>query len=146
MRKRNSSSRYRGPVVALVAHDAKKDDLLRLIAANLPLFAWFHLVATGTTGTMLGTELGLPIERVASGPEGGDLQIGARIAQGEVDALIFLRDPLTAHPHEPDIQALLKVCDVHEIPMATNLATAEALITFLDQRHGRVQLVHPSLG
>jgi methylglyoxal synthase len=132
--------------VALVAHDAKKDDILRLVDENLPLFARFHLLATGTTGSLLAAEVGLPIERMATGPEGGDLQIGARIAQGEVDALIFLRDPLTAHPHEPDIQALMKVCDVHEIPAATNLASAEALLLHLDNRHGRMRLVHPSMG
>ena len=134
----------RGPVVALVAHDAKKDDLLRLVEEHLPLFAGFHLLATGTTGTLLARELGLPIERMAGGPEGGDLQIGARIAQGEVDALIFLRDPLTAHPHEPDIQALVKVCDVHEVAVATNLASARALLLHLDRRHGQMRLVHPS--
>ena len=146
MSRRSPRPPDRGPVVALVAHDTKKDDLLRLVEEHLPLFARFHLLATGTTGTLLAQELGLPIERMAGGPEGGDLQIGARIAQGEVDALIFLRDPLTSHPHEPDIQALVKVCDVHEVAVATNLASAEALLLSLDQRHGRMRLVHPSLG
>ncbi len=93
----------------------------------------FRLVATRTTGNLLLQELDLPIERVASGPRGGDLQIGARIVESRIDAVIFLRDPLTAHPHEPDIQALLKVCDVHRIPVATNLASAEILIHFLPE-------------
>ena len=114
--------------MALVAHDSKKSDLIRLAEANLPLFARFHVVATGTSGRLLSEELGLPVERMASGPEGGDLQIGALIAQGDVDALIFLRDPLTAHPHEPDIQGLLRVCNVHNVPLATNLATAELIL------------------
>lgn len=95
------------------------------------MFDAFHLVATGTTGVVLERELGILVERVASGPEGGDLQIGARIVEGEIDAVVFLRDPLTAHPHEPDIQALLKVCDVHGVPVATNVASAEILLHFL---------------
>ena len=118
-------------VVALVAHDAKKEDLLRLVRSHRKLLGRLRLLATGTTGKVLADEVGLPVDRVASGPEGGDLQIGARIVEGRVDAVIFLRDPLTAHPHEPDIQALLKVCDVHRIPVATNVASAEILIHFL---------------
>jgi dephospho-CoA kinase len=118
-------------VVALVAHDAKKEDLLRLVRSHRKLLGRLRLLATGTTGKVLADEVGLPVDRVASGPEGGDLQIGARIVEGRVDAVIFLRDPLTAHPHEPDIQALLKVCDVHTIPVATNVASAEILIHFL---------------
>jgi dephospho-CoA kinase len=118
-------------VVAQVAHDAKKEDLLRLIRSHRKVLGKIRLLATGTTGKMLADELGLAIDRVASGPEGGDLQIGAPVAEGRVDAVIFLRDPLTAHPHEPDIQALLKVCDVHRIPVATNVASAEILIHFL---------------
>jgi len=116
------------PVVALIAHDRKKDALLRLVRAHRRLLGELRLLATGTTGGMLVRELGLTVERVASGPEGGDLQIGARIVEGGVDAVIFLRDPLTAHPHEPDIQALLKVCDVHGVPAATNVSSAEILL------------------
>jgi methylglyoxal synthase len=125
-------------VLALIAHDAKKDDLLRLVRAHRRTFVSFRLVATGTTGKLLGDELGLPIERMATGPEGGDLQIGARIVEGRVDAVIFLRDPLTAHPHEPDIQAFLKVCDVHRVPVATNVASAEILLHFLAEHERRV--------
>jgi methylglyoxal synthase len=121
-------------VLALIAHDEKKSDLLRLVAANLRLFDGFRLMATRTTGLLIRSELDLPVELMASGPMGGDLQIGARIVEEKVDAVIFLRDPLTAHPHEPDIQALLKVCDVHRVPVATNMASAEILLHFLSGR------------
>ncbi len=123
----------RRAVLALVAHDEKKDDLLRLAKRYRSSLARLHLLATSHTGTLLSEELGLPVERFRSGPEGGDIQIGARIVQGDVDAVVFLRDPLTAHPHEPDIQALLKVCDVHGVPVATNLASAEILLRSLSQ-------------
>ena len=86
------------------------------------------LLATNTTGTHIQNESGLPVTRMLSGPLGGDLQIGALIATDQVKAVIFLRDPLTAHPHEPDIAALLKVCDTHNVPLATNLATAEIIL------------------
>ncbi len=119
--------------MALIAHDEKKDDLLRLARSHRSLLSCLWLLATGTTGALLARELELDVERVASGPEGGDLQIGARIVEGRVDAVIFLRDPLTAHPHEPDIQALLKVCDVHGVPVATNLSSAEILMHFLTE-------------
>ena len=118
----------RRTVLALVAHDAKKQDLLRLVRSHRTYLTGIDLMATGTTGGLIAGELGLVVERMASGPAGGDLQIGARIAQGAVDALIFLRDPLTAHPHEPDIQALLKVCDVRQVPAATNLASGDILL------------------
>jgi methylglyoxal synthase len=77
---------------------------------------------------LLAADLGLEVERVASGPQGGDLEIGAMIVRGDVQAVVFFRDPLTAHPHEPDIQAVLKVCDVHDVPLATNRASAEILL------------------
>jgi methylglyoxal synthase len=122
-----------GAVLALVAHDEKKDDLLRLALNYRTALARLHLIATAHTASLLSETLGLPIERVRSGPQGGDMQIGAKIVAGEVDAVVFLRDPLTAHPHEPDIQALLKVCDVHGVPVATNLASAEILLRSLSQ-------------
>ena len=125
------------PVVALIAHDARKSDLLRLVAGNLRLFDGFRLLATRTTGQLIRSELELPVELMASGPMGGDLQIGARIVEERIDALIFLRDPLTSHPHEPDIQALLKVCDVHQVPVATNLTSAEILLHFMALRAER---------
>jgi len=92
-----------------------------------------ELIATSHTGSLLAEELHLPIQIMRSGPQGGDVQIGARIVTGDVDAVVFLRDPLTAHPHEPDIQALLKICDVHVVPVATNLASAEILLRSLTQ-------------
>lgn len=114
--------------LALIAHDGKKDDLLRLAKEHAELLGRLRLVATATTGSLLAAELGLEVERVASGPQGGDLEIGAMIVRGDVQAVVFFRDPLTAHPHEPDIQAVMKVCDVHDVPLATNRASAEILL------------------
>jgi methylglyoxal synthase len=123
----------RSAVVALVAHDGKKDDLLRLARRSRSTLERLRLIATSHTGSLLADDLDLPIEIMQSGPQGGDVQIGARIVAGEVDAVVFLRDPLTAHPHEPDIQALLKICDVHTVPVATNLASAEILLRSFTQ-------------
>jgi methylglyoxal synthase len=120
-------------VLALVAHDEKKDDLLQLAARHRTTLSNLRLIATGHTGGQIADLLDLEVERVHSGPEGGDLEIGARIVAGDVDAVVFLRDPLTSHPHEPDIQALLKVCDIHGVPLATNLASAEILLRSLSQ-------------
>ncbi len=114
--------------LALIAHDGKKDDLLRFAKEHLDLLRRLKLVATATTGSLLSAQLDLDVERVASGPQGGDLEIGAMIVRGDVQAVVFFRDPLTAHPHEPDIQAVLKVCDVHDVPLATNRASAEILL------------------
>lgn len=114
--------------LALIAHDGKKDDMVRFAKEHLGLLRRLRLVATATTGSLLEAELGLGIERVSSGPQGGDLEIGAKIVRGDVQAVVFFRDPLTAHPHEPDIQAVLKVCDVHGVPLATNRASAEILL------------------
>jgi methylglyoxal synthase len=93
-----------------------------------PFLAQCTLCATGTTGGRLAAEVGLQVERMLSGPFGGDLQIGARLAVGEVDAVIFLRDPMTPQPHEPDINALVRACDVHDVPCATNLSTARLML------------------
>lgn len=114
--------------IALVAHDQKKDDMVALATEFAPLLRQHSLMATGTTGSRLQTDVGLSVERLLSGPLGGDLQIGARLAVGEVDAVIFLRDPMTAQPHEPDINALVRACDVHNVPCATNVATAPVLL------------------
>lgn len=119
--------------LALIAHDRKKDDMLALAGRHLPLLRRCDLVATGTTGGRLVQELGLPVERVLSGPLGGDQQIGAQLVVGQVQALVFLRDPMTPQPHEPDINALVRACDVHDVPCATNLATAERLLVSLAQ-------------
>ena len=118
-------------VVALIAHDEKKQDMLELAREHRGLLGRLRLLATGTTGGLIADEIGVPVDRSASGPRGGDLQIAARIATGEVDAVVFLRDPLTAHPHEPDIQALLKVCDVYGVPVVTNVAGARILLSYL---------------
>lgn len=125
-----------GQVVALIAHDAKKHDLIGIGERHRQLLARTRLVATGATGALLQRALGLQVECMTSGLLGGDLQVGALIAEGCVDAVIFLRDPLTAQPHEPDLHALLKVCDVHEVPIATNLAAAELLLSGLQQAAG----------
>lgn len=117
--------------MALIAHDKKKADIIEFARRRRELLSRFRLIATGTTGKVIADATGLEIERVLSGPYGGDQQIGARVAAGEVDAVLFLRDPLTAQPHEPDITALLRVCDVHNVPLATNLATAELIIASL---------------
>ncbi len=117
--------------IALIAHDGKKDELLRFAQAHREELAQFSLVATGTTGKRIADATGLSVERVLSGPLGGDAQIAARIAAGHVHALIFLVDPLYAHPHEPDIQGLLRICNVHNVPLATNLATAEMVLAGL---------------
>ena len=101
-----------------------------------PVLERCRLVATGTTGQVVAEATGLPVERMLSGPYGGDQQIGAQVAAGLVDAVIFLRDPLTAQPHEPDITALLRVCDVHNVPLATNLATATLVIASLARQLG----------
>jgi methylglyoxal synthase len=117
----------RGMKLALIAHDGKKNDMVALAARHLALLQACSLMATGTTGRRLISELGLEVDCLLSGPHGGDLQIGARLAVGEVDGVIFLRDPMTPQPHEPDINALVRACDVHDVPCATNLAGAELM-------------------
>jgi methylglyoxal synthase len=117
--------------VALVAHDAKKTALVAFVERHRGEFKDWELVATASTGEALREATGLRIRTVLPGPRGGDVQIGAEIAAGEIDALIFLRDPLTAQPHEPDIAALLRVADVHNCALATNLASAECLVRAL---------------
>jgi methylglyoxal synthase len=119
--------------VALIAHDKKKLDLAMFARDHVEILRRFHLVATSTTGSVLESKAGLPVERLRSGPEGGDLQVGARIAQNEVLAVVFFRDPLTAQPHEPDVSALMRICDVHAVPLATNLGTAEAVVAWLEE-------------
>ena len=114
--------------LALIAHDKKKDLMIEFAKRHIAQLRNFELVATGTTGRLLQEATGLPITRVLSGPIGGDQMIGALVANEEVGAVIFLRDPLTAQPHEPDITALLRVCDVHNVPVATNERTAEFVL------------------
>ena len=119
------------PLIALVAHDQMKDELVALAQRWRHKLAGCRLIATGTTGSRVMEATGLTVQRHLSGPLGGDAQIAARVAVGEVSAVIFLVDPLNAHPHEPDIQGLLRVCNVHNVPLATNPATAEKILDSL---------------
>ena len=119
------------PTVALIAHDEQKDELVAFCARHTGDLATLRLLGTGTTGSRIAEATGLAVECVLSGPMGGDAQIAARVAVGEVAAVVFIVDPLSAHPHEPDIQGLLRVCNVHNVPLATNLATAEMLLASL---------------
>jgi methylglyoxal synthase len=114
--------------IALIAHDKKKEDLIEFVALHKEIFSVHTLFATGTTGTRVMEKTGLDVHRFQSGPLGGDQEIGARIARGEMDFVFFFRDPLTAQPHEPDVTALVRLCDVYSVPLATNLGTARVLI------------------
>jgi methylglyoxal synthase len=113
--------------IALIAHDGKKADMVHFIGGCKPALKGITLVATGTTGSHI-EKAGFEVEKLLSGPMGGDAQIGAMVAQKELDMVIFFRDPLGKHPHEPDVQMLMRICDVHNVPLATNLAAAELMI------------------
>ena len=117
--------------IALIAHDKKKNDIIELAKKYKDVLAQHELYATGTTGTLIMGETGLVINRMKSGPLGGDQQIGSMIACSELDLVVFLRDPLTAQPHEPDVSALLRLCDVVNIPLATNIASAQIMLNAL---------------
>ena len=114
--------------IALIAHDKKKNDMIELAIRFKDVLDKHTIYATGTTGTLVMGETGLSIVRMKSGPLGGDQQIGAMIAANELDLVVFLRDPLTAQPHEPDVSALLRLCDVQNIPLATNMASADVML------------------
>lgn len=114
--------------LALVAHDEKKDDLRKFCEQNRDLLKSWKLIGTGTTAEQIGEATGLPVEGYLSGPLGGDAQIAARVALGKVGAVIFLLDPLSAHAHDPDIETLQRICNVHNVPIATNLAAAELIV------------------
>ena len=113
--------------IAMIAHDGKKADIVSFLLHNKELFKHAELIATATTGSFL-EKAGFTITKVLSGPKGGDAQIAAKVANGEVDFVFFFRDPLGKHPHEPDAQMLMRICDVHNIPLATNPASAEFLL------------------
>ena len=114
--------------VALIAHDAKKTDILAFASKNEEFLKKCDLIATKGTGYLINEKTDLKVKEMMSGPEGGDLQIGGLVASEEINLVIFLRDPLAKQPHDPDIAALMKVCDVHDIPLATNLSSAEILL------------------
>ena len=118
--------------IALIAHDKKKDDIVKLAIAYRDILAKHTLFATGTTGGRIIDATGLDVHRFKSGPLGGDQQIGAYISDNKIDMVCFIRDPLTPQAHEPDISALLRLCDVYEIPLATNVSSAEMLLRGLD--------------
>ena len=119
--------------IALVAHDKMKNTIVGFCIAYESILGKYGLYATGTTGKRIMDETNLNIRRLASGPLGGDQQIGALVVQQEIDLIIFLRDPLTSQAHETDIQALIRLCDVYHVPIATNLASAEIFIKALDR-------------
>lgn len=115
--------------IALIAHDGKKADMMAFAIQNKDVLKKFELIATGTTGKLLEDRVGLKIDRYLSGPLGGDVQIASRVVLGEIDAVFFFVDPLDKHPHDPDIQTLLRACNVHNVPLATNVATAQFILS-----------------
>ena len=120
--------------IALIAHDKKKNEIIEIAKKYKDVLAGHELYATGTTGTLIMGETGLSIHRMKSGPLGGDQQIGAMLANGDINLIIFLRDPLTAQPHEPDVSALLRLCDVQSIPLATNGTSAVIMLEALKNK------------
>ncbi len=128
MRTNDEGSGVRAPRVAVIAHDGKKADLVAFATFNRERLKRCHLIATGTTGRLLEEKVGLAVERLESGPHGGDVQIANRVVEGMVDAVLFIVDPLDKHPHDPDIQTLMRICNVRNVPLATNIATADVLI------------------
>jgi methylglyoxal synthase len=114
--------------IALIAHDGKKADMVAFATFNRETLRNYRLIATASTGRLLQEKVGLQVECMASGPYGGDAQIGARVVTAEIDAVVFLVDPLDKHPHDPDIQMLSRLCNVHNVPLATNVATADCII------------------
>ncbi len=122
--------------LALIAHDNKKVDLVAWATFNRDTLARFHLIGTGHTARLVTAKVGLDIESLLSGPDGGDAQIAAMVATGQVNGVFFFVDPRSAQPHDPDIRALLRVCNVHDVPLATNLATADLVIQGLANADG----------
>ena len=115
--------------LALVAHDGKKADMVAFALSNKDVLLKYDLVATKTTGQLRIEKCGLEVRQMLSGPLGGDAQIAGQVAEGKIEAVFFFVDPLTANPHDPDIQGLLRICNVHNVPLATNAATAKYIIS-----------------
>ncbi len=115
--------------LALISHDGKKADMVAFALAHKAVLERYELVATRTTGQLLRDKCGLNVQQMLSGPMGGDAQIAAKVAEGEIEAVFFFVDPLGKHPHDPDIQSLLRICNVHNVPLATNAATASFIIS-----------------
>jgi len=118
--------------IAIIAHDGKKAEMVAFIKDHLEILKRYRLIATGSTGGHI-EKAGLEVDKKKSGPLGGDAQIAADVVEGKVQAVIFLRDPLGTHPHDPDIFMLMRICDVHNIPLATNTATAYLIIKSLEE-------------
>jgi len=118
--------------IAMIAHDGKKAEMVAFTKDNLDILKKFRIVATGSTGGYI-EKAGLEVEKKLSGPLGGDAQIASDVVEGRIQAVIFLRDPLGKHPHDPDIFMLMRICDVHNIPLATNTATASLIIKSLQE-------------
>lgn len=120
--------------IALIAHDGKKAEMVAFVKDHIEYLKKSHLIATGTTGTYI-LQTGLQVELKLSGPKGGDAQIAALAAEGKISGIIFFRDPLGKHPHEPDIQMLMRICDLYNVPLATNPATGSLIIEgLLDEK------------
>lgn len=121
--------------IAIIAHDNKKESMVSFVQKNHAFFAssQISLIATGTTGGKIES-LGLNVQKMLSGPIGGDAQIAARVAEGKTKLVLFFKDPLSSHPHEPDVLMLIRVCDVHNVPLATNEASAQLLVDALSAR------------
>ena len=129
------------PTLAIIAHDGRKADLVAWATYNRKRLATFDIVATATTGSLLHDKVGLEVTAVLSGPFGGDAQIAAMVAEGRIRAVFFLVDPMSAHPHDPDIQTVMRVCNVHNVALATNVASADNFLAspLLDPRQGPPQ-------
>ncbi len=115
-------------VIALIAHDGKKAEIVEWASKNREVLSRFELCGTGTTSRRVSEATGLDVKGFLSGPLGGDQQIGAHVAEGKIDAIVFLCDPLTAQPHDPDVRALLRIAVVYDVPIATNISTADCII------------------
>lgn len=127
------TKRKKQKTVALIAHDNKKHDIVNWAIQNRALLAEYRLCGTGTTSKLISEATGLDVKGYLSGPMGGDLQIGAKAAEGEIDVIIFFWDPLQAQPHDPDVKALLRIAVVYDIPIATNRSTADLVLGNLNK-------------